>query len=607
MLRVTLVLLALFGLYYIYNPLPFGVENYDGYELITAMVTGGIGHAPGYGIYLEINRWFHSLLSLWGFEPALSMTYFQCFCSFLAILIFIRMIELWQGNTLLFLLLMMCCNPFTQNLNSVEVYGFLTLLLALSLKLYFFKISNLSIWLQDLILGLVLGLMVSHHLSLAPLAVLMVYRRCLESRFSIQLILGLIPGPLLHILLNYEASQSPMNPWFDGRNLESFIGHLSANAYQMAFLDWGIHLQAFDDFISVWPAEVWLLIILSLVLHVRQGRSQIHVAILLILIWPLFVYNIPDISKPLVTFYIVVAVIVSCTELKVWMLTIFLILCGMHSFKKAEAFKLSNLNYKVRAMEQNIKDAYFAVHKNPKSNHIFMGYDSTFGIAYARHVLESETSKKMAIFPLWWLSYFPHLGSLKNYGFSSDKKREEVFHWTGLSKSQLIKLYAGLYEVVKDLDHTSIFPRPVEFEQLKLSLDILNDRNSIFYMWSGKPDLMIYLRDLGYGFINNGFWNRIKLKKDLKYQSKAIVQRVNFQKYDDQNYFVNIIFLEEINDELEFKLTHKGKAIASKIKVSGQEKTFFRLPIEDLIGSLINLEIYNNDRKLLSAVTLVID
>ena len=64
-------------------------------------------------------------------------------------------------------------------------------------------------------------------------------------------------------------------------------------------------------------------------------------------------------------------------------------------------------------MDQSIKDAHVAVSKRPDSMHTFIGYDSTFGIAYARHVLRSKESTRMSIFPMWWLSFHDNLGSHK--------------------------------------------------------------------------------------------------------------------------------------------------------------------------------------------------
>ncbi|MEE2923294.1 MAG: hypothetical protein VX619_00815 [bacterium] len=205
MTRITLGLLILFCVYYLIDPLPFGLENYDSFELVTAMVTGGVAHPPGYGFYLELNRWFHECLSFWNIEPALSMTYFQSFCCFIAMLIFLRMIRLWQGSGLLFIFLIMSCASFTPNLYSIEVYGLLILLLSLSLKLYFFRISMISERSQNLLLGIVIALMVSHHLSLAPVAAIMIYRRFVEYRFSLALTLGLITGCILSVFLNYKA------------------------------------------------------------------------------------------------------------------------------------------------------------------------------------------------------------------------------------------------------------------------------------------------------------------------------------------------------------------------------------------------------------------
>ena len=81
---------------------------------------------------------------------------------------------------------MMSCASFTQNLYSVEVYGLLLLLLlSISLKLYFFRLPAIPHWLQNFLLGANISLMVTHHLSLAPLAILMVYRRYKEYKFSV--------------------------------------------------------------------------------------------------------------------------------------------------------------------------------------------------------------------------------------------------------------------------------------------------------------------------------------------------------------------------------------------------------------------------------------
>ena len=69
MTRITLALLLLLCIYYVNDPIPFGLENYDGFELVTAMVTGGIAHPPGYGFYLELKSLVDGLLSIWGISP----------------------------------------------------------------------------------------------------------------------------------------------------------------------------------------------------------------------------------------------------------------------------------------------------------------------------------------------------------------------------------------------------------------------------------------------------------------------------------------------------------------------------------------------------------
>ena len=606
MTRITLALLLLLCIYYVNDPIPFGLENYDGFELITAMVTGGIAHPPGYGFYLELNRWFHGLLSIWGISPELSMTYFQCFCCFTALVIFLKMIEIWKGSGLLFLFLMMSCASFTQNLYSVEVYGLLLLLLSISLKLYFFRLSVIPHWLQNFLLGAVISLMVAHHLSLAPLAILMVYRRYKEYKFSVGLNLGLMLGGLLSLVLSFRSSQTTMNPWFDGSDSIAFWQHITAKVYQAAFLDLGIHIDAGRNFLSVWPLEIWIIMILILFLHARGVRFQLHLSILSLLVWPLFVYNIPDISKPLITFYILIAVYVSCAKIQTWFYLILLVLSVTYSLKEIRKFKSLALSYEKRSMDQSIKDAHVAVSKRPDSMHTFIGYDSTFGIAYARHVLRSKESTRMSIFPMWWLSFHDNLGSIKNYKFSSDSNRSDIVHWSGLNEFKLKQLYSSSNHFMQGFGLNGIYPRVAQFEQLKLSLDLLNDKGTIFYVPSGKPDLMKYLSQLGYGFVNRGFWNQLKLEVRDKPLSGAIVQKVYLQKRNFKDYLVHIIFLDPIEQELEFKLSKSKEWIPWKITVSNQEWVVFRLPLEKIDGRNTTLQILG-EGKLLSEVTLVID
>ncbi len=606
MIRITLALLVLFCLYYIYDPQPFGLENYDSFELVTAMITGGVAHPPGYGFYLHLNCWFHEFLSFWDVSPELSMTYFQCFCCFLAMLVFLNMIRLWQGSGLLFLFLMMSCASFTPNLYSVEVYGLLILLLSLSLNLYFFRIPLISVRIQNFLLGGVVSLMVIHHLSLAPLGALMIYRRFVEQKFSLWLILGLISGGISSVVMSFRASQSAMNPWFDGSNLEVFWQHITAKVYQVAFLDYGFHIDAWQNFISVWPLEIWVFIFIVLFINGRDGQSQVHLAILTLLIWPLIVYNIPDVSKPLITFYILIAVIVSCTKVKAWIYLVLLFFCCMQSFDEAHKLKRLGLSYKVRSMQQSMKDAHVAVSKKPQLNHTFIGYDSTFGIAYCRHVLRSKESMNMSIFPMWWLSFSSHLGSMNNHQYFSDNLEVGGVHWSGLKKSKLEQLYSSSYQRLKDFGANIIYPRALQFEQLKYALGILNDNNSILYVPSGKPDLIKYLRELGYSFINRGFWNQLKLKKRNKYVSDAIVQTVYLEKSDASNYFVHIMFLEPIDLEIELKLSQQGKSIGSVIQLKKESYKDFPLPIEKLVHRSVELQILSKG-SLLSEVTLVID
>ena len=99
------------------------------------------------------------------------------------------------------------------------------------------------------LLGAVISLMVTHHLSLAPLAILMVYRRYKEYKFSVGLNLGLMLGGLLSFVLSFRSSQTTMNPWFDGSDPIAFWQHITAKVYQAAFLDLGIHIDAGRNFL----------------------------------------------------------------------------------------------------------------------------------------------------------------------------------------------------------------------------------------------------------------------------------------------------------------------------------------------------------------------
>ena len=108
----------------------------------------------------------------------------------------------------------------------------------------------------------------------------------------------------------------------------------------------------------------------------------------------------------------------SCAKIQTWFYLILLVLSVTYSLKEAQKFKSLALVGEKRSMDQSIKDAHVAVSKRPDSMHTFIGYDSTFGIAYARHVLRSKESTRMSIFPMWWLSFHDNLGSIKNYKFS---------------------------------------------------------------------------------------------------------------------------------------------------------------------------------------------
>ena len=104
------------------------------------------------------------------------------------------------------------------------------------------------------------------------------------------------------------------------------------------------------------------------------------------------------------------------------------------------------------------------------------------------------------------------------------------------------------------MDSNYIYPRVAQFEQLKLSLDLLIDKGTIFYVPGGKPDLIKYLSQLGYGFVNRGFWNQLKLevrdKPFLVQLFKSLSSKINFK-----DYLVYIIFLDSIEQELEFRLS----------------------------------------------------
>ncbi|MEE2923295.1 MAG: hypothetical protein VX619_00820, partial [bacterium] len=81
-----------------------------------------------------------------------------------------------------------------------------------------------------------------------------------------------------------------MNRLFDGSSPIAILQHLTSKVYKVAFLNYGFHIDAWQNFMSVWPLEIWVLIILVLIYSIKGMKSELHLAFLVLLIWPLLIY-----------------------------------------------------------------------------------------------------------------------------------------------------------------------------------------------------------------------------------------------------------------------------------------------------------------------------
>ena len=599
MFKVSLLILILCSSFYIVSPIPFGLENYDSYELITAMHTGGVAHPPGYGTFLQLNRWFYQLIRPVINDPSLSMTYFQFICIILALTIGLRLVVNRKGDGIQFILLMLACGAVVENLYSVEVYGFLLLLYALCLYLYCEKISFLGITTQDVCLSICLGFLVSHHLSMAPLGICILLRCFLERGWRITLILGFLIGPLTHCYFTARASQTSMNPWFDGLNLWQLISHLSARNYRDAFLDFGIHLDSINNFISVWSLVIWFFVFIFLIALLRKNQFAPGMGIILVLIWPLFAYHIPDIAHQLVPLYFTLGLLVAGTKKSRFLSLLLTIAAGVGTFLRFDEFKSFETDYRFRSKKQCLHDAQVAVAKSSEARSIFIGYDSTFAIAYWRHVLQSENSTKVSILPMWWLSAFEHLQSSNNYKYNS----EGSIHWTALKTKDLIKIHELFQEKFGVSDELSS-----AFSRLLRVLKILRDDDIGIYIPSGKPALLEFLRNFGFDSINQGWWTKIIYRGSASQVSQTIIQRVYCQKQKESNYFVHVLFLQAPKLPLNFVFRVDGQKKPFRQLLSGDDRIILMFSATKVDNqSTVSLEVFESSGSLLSTVELLID
>lgn len=599
MLKVSLLILILCSFFYIVNPVPFGLENYDSYELITAMHSGGIAHPPGYGIYLQLNRWFYQLTMPLTNAPSLSMTYFQFICVVLSLIIGMKLVVSRKGDSIQFVFLMLACGAVVENLYSVEVYGFLLLLYAMCFYLYCRRVPFLGVHGQDIYICTCLGFLVSHHLSMAPLAICILMRCFLERGWRVSLILGFLIGPFIHCYFTSKASQTSMNPWFDGLSLSQFISHLGARNYRDAFLDVGVHLDSLNDFISVWPILIWVFVLLFLISLLGKVRSTPDIVIISVLIWPLFAYHIPDISHQLLPLYFTLGILIASTKKPKLLSFLITTVAVIGTFFRFDEFKSSEMDYRFRSKQQCLHDAKIAVSKSSKSQNVFIGYDSTFAIAYWRHVLQSEFSTKVSIFPMWWLSSSEHLESSKNYKFKS----ETSIHWSALNESTLDQIRELLKEDLRVTDDPSLI-----FKRLLGVLNILSADNVALYIPSGKPNLLKFLRNYGFDSLNQGWWNKVTYSSSPSKVSGTIVQRVYCQKQKESNYVVHVLFLQAPESSVNFVISSESQKIQIQQLPNGYDRTIFKLPTINLgKQSTVLLEIFDSSGVKLSTVDLMID
>jgi tetratricopeptide (TPR) repeat protein len=289
--------------------LPPEVLPGDSGELIAASYTLGIAHPPGYPLYVMAGNLFSSVVRL----GSVALRYNLLSAVFAALasgLVFLTTARLGVRPIvgLAVALALATTQAFWLQATTAEVYALNALFTAL---LFYIAVSGRALGQRVfLLLGLVGGLAVSHHLSMAY---------ALAGSLVVAIVgLGLVPRPrtvLATVLLlalgltvwlyvPIRSAREPLLTWGDTARLGGFVSHVTAQSYKWRLrspdlagrlLDW---LGFFRVLAASSGAPLAVLAALGVAANARRWRMLAGFCLLVVLFaFHYAVYNIPDISS----------------------------------------------------------------------------------------------------------------------------------------------------------------------------------------------------------------------------------------------------------------------------------------------------------------------
>lgn len=397
MIRWTFLLLALILL--AIEARPFGLENYDGFELLVASLSASPAHSPGYSVYLFCIRIFSEILGLFGIEVALSAVYFNFICFLFLVLLLKRMTRRFDFDPFFIAFSLLCFPPLFQNMLQVEVYVFDLLLMVATFCLYFERRD------RSLLFFLVAGLWMSHRsVAILPLLSFLIVRinelKGLQKSLSIFVLLF----PVLQLLWLAYGLQSSSYGWLwpasSQLGLSGAWAHFSGSMYSDSL---AMNLPGLRKLAQMWFSLGIVLGLLSglLIFLPRHRRWKPFLfAFCLSLAFPLF-YQVPDLEVFLIVPFCLLILCLS-PSLKSTFSSFLWVLPMVLLFYLLTHEKDVNSNYFYRSSEQKVKDARairdYAVSRDQRV--VFAGYDSIFALLYMNLVI-AEKAIPFSIFPLW--------------------------------------------------------------------------------------------------------------------------------------------------------------------------------------------------------------
>jgi len=399
MIRWTFLLLAL--IFFAIEARPFGLENYDGFELLVASLTASPAHSPGYSVYLFCIRIFSEILGFFGIELALATVFFNFVCFLFLVILLKRMTRRFDFDPFFIAFSLLCFPPLFQNMLQVEVYVFDLLLMIATLSLYFEHKD------RSLLFFLVAGLWVSHRsVAILPLLPFLIVRfselKGLQKSFSLFILLF----PILQLLWLAYGLQSSSYGWLwpasSQPGLSGAWAHFSGSMYSGSL---AMNLPGLRKLAQMWfSLGIVLGLMSSLLIFLPRHRrwKPFLFAFCLSLAFPLF-YQVPDLEVFLIVPFCLLILCLSPSSKStftsvLWVLPMLLLFSLLIDEEDVHS------NYFYRASEQKVKDARAIKDYGASRDQtvVFAAYDSVFALLYINLVI-AEQAVPFKVFPLWSL------------------------------------------------------------------------------------------------------------------------------------------------------------------------------------------------------------